>query len=541
MNVPAVKPDAGLGRRELMLFAAAAFAVPLLFALYTGHIWEDYFITFLHSQNLVDGHGLVYRAGERVHGFTSPLGTLLPALCYWVTGHSSYLPALWLFRVFSAAAFAGGGVLFLQALRAAGTGKYVCVAFAVLYLLDVKAVDFSVNGMETGFMLLFLGWGVYLLARDELRHWPAVGLMWAGLMWTRPDGCVYIAALALAGLVFGPGRRRPRLAALAKAAAVCAVLYLPWFLWAWSYYGSPVPNTIRAKAANLGDGYEDWGHTLLVTLQRWPDRAADVFRPTYLGFGGWDLLHKVLPQYLALFGLVYWLFPVNDRLGRQASFCFALLTLYLAFLHGAYPWYLPPVEVCGLLALTRGGVTYVRSLSPGRALPVRLAGAALVLLAAFSLWTFGLTAWQMKVQQEEVEWGNRVPLAQWLKEHVGPGERVYTESLGYIGYFSGAKMLDYPGLASAEVMRESRRKPNNFFDVGLRLRPEWMVLRPGEAETMALYPEFSRHYKRAAPFEATDRLNQYSFIPGKGYVVTDATFTVYQRLPEGGAAASGSE
>jgi hypothetical protein len=82
MGVPSLVDNPRLGRLALPLFAVVAVLVPLLYALYTGHIWEDYFITFRHSQNLCEGHGLVYRPGERVHGFTSPLGTLLPALCY---------------------------------------------------------------------------------------------------------------------------------------------------------------------------------------------------------------------------------------------------------------------------------------------------------------------------------------------------------------------------------------------------------------------------------------------------------------------------
>ena len=51
--------------------------VPTAYTLYTNHIWEDFFITFRHSQNLCEGKGLVYNEGERVHGFTSPLGVLL--------------------------------------------------------------------------------------------------------------------------------------------------------------------------------------------------------------------------------------------------------------------------------------------------------------------------------------------------------------------------------------------------------------------------------------------------------------------------------
>ena len=37
--------------------------------------------------------------------------------------------------------------------------------------------------------------------------------------------------------------------ALLKSAAVCAAAYLPWFLFAWLYYGSPIPQTVVAKGA----------------------------------------------------------------------------------------------------------------------------------------------------------------------------------------------------------------------------------------------------------------------------------------------------
>src|SRR2546421_11166672 len=104
-------------RRELIVFTAAAVTLATGYILVTDHIWEDYFITFRHSQNLAEGHGLVYHVGERVHGFTSPLGTLLPALLYLMLGKGSYVPTLWLFRLLSVIAFAAGGLLVLKAFQ----------------------------------------------------------------------------------------------------------------------------------------------------------------------------------------------------------------------------------------------------------------------------------------------------------------------------------------------------------------------------------------------------------------------------------------
>ena len=204
---PAVSSP-GLSLTVSLLWLAAVVAVPLAYVLYTQHIWEDYFITFRCSRNLCLGRGLVYNVGERVHGFTSPLGVLLPAAAYWLFAQDSYLPALWVFRVASIVAFAGGGLLLLRRLGQEHRGSaWPGLFFGLLYLLDVKAVAFSTNGMETAFMLFFFAWGLSLFRAEATERWLPEGLCWAGLMWTRPDGCVYIAALAIAQLVFTQGCR----------------------------------------------------------------------------------------------------------------------------------------------------------------------------------------------------------------------------------------------------------------------------------------------------------------------------------------------
>src|SRR3954468_18503114 len=98
-------------KRTPWALIAAAFAVPLLFALITNHAWEDYFITLRASRNLVEGHGLVFNPGERVHTFTSPLGVLIPALCTWIAGVHHEEAALWLFRIINAALLAAAALL----------------------------------------------------------------------------------------------------------------------------------------------------------------------------------------------------------------------------------------------------------------------------------------------------------------------------------------------------------------------------------------------------------------------------------------------
>lgn len=172
-----------------MGLALLVVVVCLSFAAFTGHMWEDYFITFRASLNLATGHGLVFQPGERVHTFTSPLGTLLPALFALGGGADVAERALWLFRVVSALALASAIGLAARTMQRAQVVPLALAAGCVAWALDPKTVDFSINGMETGFLVLFV-----VLTWHAFSHGARIlpcALAFAGLQWTRPDGCVF--------------------------------------------------------------------------------------------------------------------------------------------------------------------------------------------------------------------------------------------------------------------------------------------------------------------------------------------------------------
>ena len=257
-------------------------------AAFTGHMWEDYFITFRSSLNLATGHGLVFQPGERLHTFTSPLGTLLPALFALGGGDEVATRALWGFRLVSAAALGTALWLATRALLRDGLAPFAVAAAALAWALDPKTVDFSINGMESALLVLFIviTWRGFT---DGARlRWCALGF--AGLQWTRPDGCVFFAVLAAAWLLCARPRDAPawrtRLGFVMRSAALGALVYLPWVLFAWAYYGTPVPHTILAKISQFGPG------ELATALLLYPWRLLfghvalhSVFMPAYFFFG----------------------------------------------------------------------------------------------------------------------------------------------------------------------------------------------------------------------------------------------------------------
>lgn len=531
-----------LSRAMLAGYSLALCVGALGYALFTQHIWEDALITLRPAENLLAGHGLTYNIGTRVQTFTSPVNILLLIVSSAVAGKGAYVAALWFYRIFTIAAFAGSGVLLLQAVATATPRWTVSLVWlAIIYLFDAKSVAFSTNGMETGFMLLFVAWAVYLLAQPRQAHWSTRGMCWAGLMWTRPDSCVYIGALAAAELIFGGFERKKLWQSLVKSGAVCAALYGPWVIWAWWYYGSPIPNTILAKADAAGVGAQFW-HLMDSFSDTYFAITSYAFRQFYPQLGGffdtiaWERLLNGTTKCLGILCAIYWLFPVNDRLGRMASFCFAAVCCYFGFQKFTYPWYLPPATLFGFVTLERFAATLVagRVRFRRKSLVYATSVAVLVLLAFGQVAMFALTSWEMKVQQAEIELGTRAQIGKWLHENGKPTDTVYLEPLGYIGYFAEMVMHDYPGLASPTVVKVRNAKQLTFIGMIPELKPDWVVLRPHEYQAILQSPigeSFKEDYLLKHEFNTQPRLEEYSVLPGKAYITFDSAFGVFQRRP----------
>jgi hypothetical protein len=60
------------------------------------------------------------------------------------------------------------------------------------------------------------------------------------------------------------------------------------------------------------------------------------------------------------------------------------------------------------------------------------------------------------------------------------------------------------------------------------LRPEWVVARPEEEEQMEKVPHFLENYARAAVFDAQPAIARRSFLPGRTWLLHDATFVVFR-------------
>jgi hypothetical protein len=535
--------------RAYVTVFVAAFVVAVLFAIFTQHVWEDYYITYRASKNLATGHGLVFNHGDRLHTFTSPLGVLLPALASLLTLNKSDAVALWIFRLMSAGAFAGAATLLFATLRRWQSGLAGAALGCALLALDAKSLDFTINGMETGFLLLFIAWTLWAQFGDCSRRWLWLGLGWAGLMWTRPDGFLYIGLLGVGGWLFNDVARTGLtrggwLKTFLLAGLVCTAAYLPWFLFSWAYYGTPIPHTITAKSSVAAhhtlSGAFEMLYKLPVRIWAQDTSVPAAFLPSYYMIGGWAKFLPAVGKTLGTVAAFAWLIPFLRSPTRTASFAFFGLHVYLSYYpYFPFPWYLPGTAILGYVVIAGiFGQLIDRAAQPAAeprgfvAIGAKYATwfvAGILVIGSASLTV--AVARQVAAQQTWVEDGNRRKIGEWLHEHAEPKDTVFLEPLGYIGYFSNLKTYDFPGMSSREMVDSIQHNGPDWALLIDLLEPTWVVLRPNEViRVNQANPDLlTTSYRLEREFDVRDAITKLS-VPGRAYLEFDSKFSLFRRF-----------
>jgi hypothetical protein len=386
------------------------------------------------------------------------------------------------------------------------------------------------NGMECALLVFFLTWSWHAFARNAGPVALAAGL--AGLQWTRPDGFIFFGTLSLAWWWLGDsGAARRRFATLLRVGAIAFALYLPWLVFATVYYGTPIPHTITAKQS-VHPPLEIAIGVALFPVKLLTGKAAllDLFMPAYALFGGWPAALNWFSRLIVLGAALAWLWPSLHRVGRMTSFAFFLGGFYVEYIPRS-PWYYPVWQALACIAW--GYVMARLAVKPANG-PARLASIARVaglVLVGVQLCLLGAVAVQMRTQQKLIETAHRREVGLWLRGHATVNDRVYLEPLGYIGYYSQLKMLDFPGLSSPEVVATRRAGNADHGSIIRKLQPEWLVLRPDQIQSVnASDPGLLQHeYRPAKLFDVREQVTAERLLPGRGYLYFDAVFVVYER------------
>ena len=209
-----------------------------------------------------------------------------------------------------------------------------------------------------------------------------------------------------------------------------------------------------------------------------------------------------------------------------------LLVLYFSILHfkgGVYPWYLPPAVVLGLFVLA-SLINQLKEKYPSRQYLIPLYAFSIIYIS-LSASVFFMTVKQISAHQEIIEYGNRMKIGLWLRENVKQNESVFLEALGYIGYFSNAKMLDWPGLVAPEIVAAADKKEYGDYEKILRkVKPTWQVLRLHNYNSLLKSTWFKENYIKMHVFDVRKQIHQLENLPGVNYLYIDSMFIVVKKI-----------
>jgi len=523
-------------KKQSIVYSILLFLILLFYASYTDHRWEDWYITYKVSKNLALGNGLVFMPGERVHTFTSAINVLVPAFFAAFIPSNPDEAAIWGYRGVNTLAIILCGILIFQLGKKLELLPLANYFLLFLFAFNSLIIDNSINGMEAPYMMLFFLCLLYGLYVEEKNKIPWYVAAFTGLMYTRPDGFVYASFIFWGYYIFHfKELNASTIKTLSIALSISILLYLPWLLFTWNYYGSPIPNTITAKGNLKTYSVLDLFIGIFMQAKNLFFKenvcAAYLFLPGYAGFGEWFGL-EFPSRFIIGFCFICFLIPKMPSAVKAFSLSGYLMIYYLEFVsgQGGMPWYLPNPTLMLLITMGLLASFWIKN-SKHQWIP----SASIFAFSIIYISIFFFGAYYFKTQQRIVEWGNRKKVGDYLKANSPQNASVFAECLGYIGFFSQQKMYDYPGMSSKEVVdllrKVKKSKRPDFGDVIENLHPYWLVLRPDEIKAIKIaHPKLlENNYKNDTVFDVSNQIPEEWYLLGKKYLEFDSKFIVFRK------------
>jgi arabinofuranosyltransferase len=401
---------------------------------------DDTYIHLRFSHNLAAGHGIVWNAGDPpVEGSTSFLWMLMLAGIE-IMGVQPIWTLVYICAFFSVLALVQSFFL----LQVLSPGRLLENLTAVILLaLSSRMMLWTVTGLEVtfyAFVMTACAFFYVLYRMGRIQPW-LVGGVFAFSVFVRPEGLgLFLVTVIFDALVeYFMGTRRYR--SVLMMTISFAVIFLPFFLWKWSYFGYPFPNTYYNKT---GGG--------------WIQIEAG------LSYIWTNFLEIFIP--VGVLAILF-LLALRKRSSVETIYLFVLVSAFWGFVAlngGDYAlkgrFIVPTLPV--LYVMGGIGLAWLTTQLPGRyKIPV--------LILALGI---GAMAWDPSEALVEPTFNKSLPNARQgkpkamistpefvamgkaLKEFAEPGESIALVPIGAVGYYSEMRVYDMVGLVDPVISHE---------------------------------------------------------------------------------------
>jgi arabinofuranosyltransferase len=443
-----------------------------LYYLFEVELADDAWITFRYARNLVNGYGFVYNpGGERVEGYTNFLWLLLSAIGIRFGIHPLALTKL----AGLCCVFATAYICYVIASRYRHLWNNIQAVPFILMGLMIPYSLWSVSGLETAFTALLMTSVLLIASKESDNELFLYGIVLAFLLLNRQDGIVALSAICLMVISDWYIDKRTGFKGLVhrffKLSIPILIIYLPYFLWRYQYFGFIFPNTYYAKVHNfdfvqrilLGFHYtlafmRDWGAIPLLFIVIYPFWNSRWFTDRVLRAG----------YLLVIMHIAYVIYVGGDVLPVSRFF-------------------VPVVPIIAVLA-TISIVETVNRLLDAEWRKAIVIGLVVIITATISIQSFDALqlnnqgtlnlAKKLAVADEPL-----CPFCNWLAAYAPPQSSIALFRAGYIPYYTDFFTIDRIGLNDVYIAHHGVRD-DSFFGREYRTTLDyWLSQTPTFIET----------------------------------------------------------
>ncbi|MBL8079340.1 MAG: hypothetical protein JNM55_15350 [Anaerolineales bacterium] len=389
--------------------------------------FEDAAMLMRYSQNLANGHGIVWNIGEHpVDGATDFLFMATAALLIKLgltvgqavrgIGFTSHLLTV-LMIYWTNRRIHHGNIylsLFSGLYLAVGTGlSYVAAYFGTPYFALAAASTWTL--------------GLLLTKQESPRFWLVLAFALSGLVTglIRPEG-VILASLILLMVVIMRGLKNS-VTIILTFGIIFLIFGGAYFAWRWNYFGYPLPNPFYKK----GDGGLHWD-SYYASLWNTLRLCLPLAILALLGFRSRDTIKQTIAYLIPILGFAAAFVLISDEMNFGARFQYALVPIALM------AW----IPLLGRFTFSWLDQLSVRERS---VYIVALTAIAASLLYYSWFQNCSLTSFQRSCDQP-YERDGRYDMAKLLANYRGKGYVIATTEAGLLPYYSGWTAIDTWGL-----------------------------------------------------------------------------------------------
>ncbi len=428
-------------------------------------IYDDSYITFRYAENLASGLGFVYNPGEFVLGVTTPLWTLILACAGFLGMHvpATSIALGVLFDIVTA-------LLLFETVSLYNKRTGIWAAF--IWAIYPPAVSAATGGMETSMFVALSLATLIIVSKKYMKPWTTLCPVAALL--TRPEGIItYLISLAS-----GLRRWRRNIYSLLLMVIIPAV----FFVLAIMYFGSAIPHSVTAKrdAAEVGS-------TIIEIL--------------FGLFPGETIL--LLPA--VLIGVLILIFRRKAPL--IVVWPFIYLAAYLIARPKMWVWYNLPIQI-GIVVLAAIGIAFVieqvsRFAGGYRHWLDRAIAAIVICVVIPTAVYYYFPQGPVGVNQESERYRK---LAEYVKASTSTDDAVLASDIGYVGYYSGRKILDSWGLVWKEALDFNGTIAERVPQIARQFMPKAVVVPARRSDVRIINSDewFRRYYELSRAFFKQD-------------------------------------